>query len=274
MQISCIQTNPQQNLADNVKSLIEQVRIAKQSGSDLVVFPEMFTFMGSEAGRKETKSKITEGVFAKMQSLAQELDVYIVAGSHSETVENTDDKVYNTSVTYSNKGDVISQYRKIHLFNLKDEQGNKLYCESDVFAEGETLQQPFQIHFNGESWLALTIICYDLRFPEIIRKQKEPIDILFVPAAFTWQTGKDHWEILLRARAIENQCYVVACNQTGLHSNQQKRNYGNSMVIDPWGNVVARLGEECGILSTVISKDKIVESRQRLPALVDRKLPF
>jgi nitrilase len=93
-----------------------------------------------------------------------------------------------------------------------------------------------------------------------------------VPAAFTWQTGKEHWEILLRARAIENQCYVVACNQTGYFYNQQKRNYGHSMVVDPWGNIVARLEEECGILSCEITKETIELSRTRLPALQDRKI--
>ena len=119
----------------------------------------------------------------------------------------------------------------------------------------------------------MTIVCYDLRFPEIVRREitrSGPIDILFVPAAFTHQTGKDHWEVLLRARAIENQCYVVACNQTGLHTEGRKRNWGHSMIIDPWGQVVATLGEEVGILHATISKDAINASRTRLPALQDR----
>ena len=278
MQISCLQTNPQQNFEENVDFILEQIRVAKKSGANLVVLPEMFTLMGNEAKRKETKSNIHEGVFAKIKALAKELKLHIIAGSHSEIVDPTvkpwgdnNEKVYNTSVAYDDKGEILSVYRKLHLFNLKDAQGNKLYCESDTFAEGQT-PSTYNINCNGEVWKALPIICYDIRFPEIIRNQKENIDILFVPAAFTWQTGQDHWEVLLRARAIENQCYVVACNQTGFHTNNQKRNYGNSMIIDPWGNIVARMGEECGILTATISKDKIAESRQKLPALADRRL--
>ncbi|MES2616010.1 MAG: nitrilase-related carbon-nitrogen hydrolase [Bdellovibrionota bacterium] len=271
MYVSCLQTNPQQNIAQNVEFILTQIRAAKDNGSDVIVLPEMFTFMGNEFQRKETKSALNEGYFSKIQALAKELKIYIVAGSHSENVENNSEKVYNTSVTYATHGEIVSVYRKIHLFNLKDAQGNKLYCESDVFFEGKD-SSTYNINLNGEVWSAFTIICYDLRFPEIIRNQNKNIDILFVPAAFTWQTGKDHWEVLLRARAIENQCYVVACNQTGFYSDNQKRNYGNSMVVDPWGNIVSRLGEESGILTALLSKEKIVESRQRLPALIDRKL--
>lgn len=270
MRLSCLQTNPQQNCEENVEYIFEQARLAKKNNSELVVFPEMFTLMG-DVNRVKTASRIHESTFASIQALAKELNLSIVAGSHSEVVEGDTNKVYNTSITYDNCGEIISIYRKLHLFNLKDEQGNKIYCESDEFAEGQP-PNIYNLHSDGEVWKSCTIICYDVRFPEIIRNLKENIDILFVPAAFTWQTGQDHWEILLRARAIENQCYVVACNQTGFYSNNKKRNYGNSMIIDPWGNIIARLGEESGILSATLSKKKIIESRQRLPALSDRKI--
>ena len=273
MLVSCIQTNPQENLDTNLESIVKQIHKAKKSGAQVVVLPEMYSFMGRESERKLSKSNLNEGPFAILKSLAKDLDIFLISGSHSESIEKNSEKVFNTSVAYNNKGEIISIYRKLHLFNLVDIEGNKLYCESDVFEVGEA-PKAFEIFIDGKNWKALTIICYDLRFPEIIRTQKENIDILFVPAAFTWQTGKDHWEILLRARAIENQCYVVACNQTGFYANDQKRNYGNSMIIDPWGNVLSRLGDECGILSEVLSKDAISESRQRLPALHDRKIKF
>ncbi len=271
MRISCIQTNPQLNLEENIEFILEQTQKAQKQGSELVIFPEMFSHMGDELERKRSKTCINEGVFAKVKAAAKELNISILAGSIAEKIENNSEKIYNTSVFYYKTGEIISTYRKQHLFNLKDKDGKKLYCESDTYEGGQT-PVIYDFHSNDESWKALTIICYDLRFPEIIRQQKEKIDILFVPAAFTWQTGKDHWEILLRARAIENQCYVVACNQTGYFQNNEKRNYGNTMIIDPWGNIVARLGEECAILTADVSKEKINESRQRLPALHDRKI--
>lgn len=209
--------------------------------------------------------------FSELQHLARDLKINLIGGSHAEVVKNNDDKCYNTSCSFDKNGTLISTYRKLHLFNLKDTAGNKIYCESDSFEEGAR-PEPFLLKCQDGDWNALNIICYDIRFPEVIRSLSTPIDILFVPAAFTWQTGKDHWEVLLRARAIENLCYVVACNQTGFHTDGQKRNYGNSMIIDPWGHVVSRLGEECGILSCQIDKNKIAESRQRLSALSDRKL--
>ena len=271
MHVFCLQTNPQENYEENIKLICHQVRTAQQQGAQVVVLPEMFSYMGSESKRKETKSNINEGVFLTVQNLAKELNLILIAGSHSETIENNNDKVFNTSVCYDSKGSALSIYRKLHLFNLKDREGKKIYCEEDVFEIGAA-PKSFELQLNNETWNALTIICYDIRFPEIIRNLKSTIDVLFVPAAFTWQTGQDHWEVLLRARAIENQCYVVACNQTGFHSNQQKRNYGNSMIINPWGVIESRLGEEVGLLSGLLSKENISESRRKLPALADRKI--
>ena len=147
-----------------------------------------------------------------------------------------------------------------------------LYCESDVFLQGEDTST-FSIENQTETWKCMTIVCYDLRFPEIVRREisrSGSIDILFVPAAFTHQTGKDHWEVLLRARAIENKCYVVACNQTGYHSEGRKRNWGHSMVVDPWGQIVSSADEGEGIISTKIAKEAIQSSRIRIPSLTDR----
>jgi deaminated glutathione amidase len=275
MLISCIQMNPQNDLKKNLNLALKLVSEAAKAGAEIVVLPEMFTYMGEENLRKHTKNKMGEGVFEELKTAARELSINLVAGSHSEEIKDIPNKIYNTCVTFNKKGEIISTYRKQHLFNLKDKNGNPLYCESDSFEPGNS-PQGYTIDTNEGLWNALNIICYDLRFPEIIRhnvtKKIKPYDIVFVPAAFTWQTGKDHWEILLRARAIENQCYIVACNQTGSFFNGKKKNYGNSMVIDPWGQIVAKMGEECGILSTEIHKELIDDSRTRLPALSDRKI--
>ena len=275
MLISCIQVNPQNDVKENLNIALKLISEAAKAGSEIVVLPEMFTYMGDESLRKNTKNKIGEGVFEELKIAARELNIILIAGSHSEEIKDKTNKVFNTCLAFNKKGEIISTYRKLHLFNLKDKNGNPLYCESDSYESGE-FPQGYTIDTKEGTWNALNIICYDLRFPEIIRnnvtKKTKPYDIIFIPAAFTWQTGKDHWEVLLRARAIENQCYIVACNQTGTFFNGQKKNYGNSMVIDPWGRIVARMGEECGILSTEIHKELIDDSRVRLPALTDRKL--
>lgn len=286
MRIACIQTNPQTDVTENVEKIFELMERAVQKGSQLIVLPEMFTYMGSESERNKTKDDLGSGVFKKCQDFAKKSGVTLVSGSHSEAIQNNHHKVYNTCVTFDGHGNEISVYRKLHLFNLKDIHGNPIYCEEDSFESGLP-PVPYSISIGQEHWTALNIICYDIRFPEVIRSLSSPgealsspgstggptpPDIIFVPAAFTWQTGKDHWEVLLRARAIENQCFVVACNQTGFHTDGKKRNYGHSMVIDPWGNVIAQLGEECDILTCNLDKNLIVQSRTKLSALGDRKL--
>lgn len=271
MRISCLQLNPQTNFQENLSAAIEAVTQAAQSGADVVVLSEMFTYMGEVSKTKQYKNELHDGVFAQMQALAKKLKIILVAGSHAETVPQVDEKVYNTSLVFNQSGQMISTYRKVHLFNLKTKEGVPLYCEGDTFQAGNEAPSPFSLTVGQESWSALNMICYDLRFPEVVRQVRTPIDVLFVPAAFTWQTGQDHWEVLLRARAIENVCYVVGCNQTGFHTENQKRNYGNTIVIDPWGRVVARLGEECGTLTAELSKGVIEECRARLSALSDRR---
>jgi nitrilase len=251
---------------------------ASQGQVEVVVLPEMFAHRGARAGLLKAKSSLQEGVFKFLASLAQKHKITLVGGSHLEAWPGMEDHGFNTCVVYDSQGSVISTYRKLHLFNLLDAEGKHLYCESDVLIPG-TLADPYTVApSQGDSWQALTAICYDIRFPEFMRVHKQPFDILFVPAAFTWQTGQDHWEILLRARAIENQCYVVACGQTGYYKDESgaltKRNYGHSLVIDPWGKVVASLDEECGILYASLDKKVLHDVRARLPALADRKVFF
>lgn len=275
MRIACCQLNPQENVELNFETARNFIVQAAKGGAEVVVLPEMFTYMGVEKRRLQTASRIEDGIFAKLAQLAKELGVCLLGGSHSELCD-TSELVFNSSVTYSPSGTALNVYRKIHLFNLRDAEGNPLYCESDVFRAGDKIA-PWSISekSSGASWKCLTAICYDLRFPELFRKFSSgpsPVDVVFLPAAFTYQTGKDHWEVLLRARAIENQCYFVACNQTGFFAEGQKRNFGHSMVVDPWGNVVSKLGEEVAILFADISKEQITAARTRLPALADRRL--
>ncbi|MEN9530226.1 MAG: hypothetical protein RI932_2099 [Pseudomonadota bacterium] len=273
MKINCLQTNPGLSLEENMAELERMLRSLKsESGqANVAVLPEVFAVMGSDDLRRSSANNLGEGVFRTLSQWAKQTAHHLVAGTHGE-ISPQQGKVYNTATVFSAQGALMDVYRKIHLFNLKDAHGAPLYCESDVFAEGRE-SSTFQIESGSERWNCMTIVCYDLRFPEIVRREiirSGPLDILFVPAAFTHQTGKDHWEILLRARAIENQCYVVACNQTGFHTEGRKRNWGHSMIVDPWGNVVAQLQEEVGVLQATISKEAIQSARVRLPALQDR----
>jgi len=273
MKVSCIQTNPESSLQDNLKSLENLLKTIEKPvyGTGVIVLPEVFAVMGSDNLRKESASTLGDGIFKSAAQWARQLGHYLIAGSHAESAEDQS-KVFNTATAFDPSGRLINVYRKIHLFNLRDPQGEPLYCESDVFLQGQDTST-FIIEHENEKWKCMTIVCYDLRFPEIVRREisrSGPIDILFVPAAFTHQTGKDHWEVLLRARAIENQCYVVACNQTGYHSEGRKRNWGHSMIVDPWGSIVATAEENEGIVNAEILKETIQSSRTRIPALSDR----
>ncbi len=273
MRIACLQLNPQDDVSGNLKVVEKFVSDASKNRADVVVLPEMFSFMGSDSQRLASASQESGGVFAFLANLAREHGIYLIGGSHAETTPQQN-RVFNTCETSSPDGVLVNKYRKIHLFNLYTENGEKLFCDIYAFVAGES-SSPFLIQLANEEWRALNAICYDLRFPELFRAnhtKENPLDIVFLPAAFTHQTGKDHWEILLRARAIENQCYMVACNQTGFFLNGTKRNYGHSMVVSPWGDVVSRLDEEVGILYADISIKEIASARKKLPAVFNRIL--
>jgi predicted amidohydrolase len=273
MKIACLQTNPQGDVEQNFAQVVRLCGEAAQQGAELIVLPEMFAYMGPDQGRLQIASSLDEGIFARIRKLAQDLGVTIVGGSHPET-SSVPNRVFNTALTVDASGKDVSVYRKIHLFNLWGANGEKLFCEADTFQPGDSVAG-CQLSISGTSWRTLVGVCYDLRFPEFFRSrdaQDSPYDLVILPAAFTHATGQAHWETLLRARAIENQCYVVACNQTGFFQNGSKRNFGHSMVISPWGEVVAALQEEEGLLFAELKKEELVTVRNKLPALRNRVL--
>ncbi len=273
MKINCLQTNPGVNVVENTQQIEKMLSTLQPSGdcATVAVLPEVFAVMGGDDLRLKSADDLGEGMFRTLSNWAKQQKIHLVAGTHAEKTPQKN-KVYNTATVFAPDGRLLDVYRKIHLFNLKDANGNPLYCESDVFAQGEETST-FNIQSGSDKWHCMNIVCYDLRFPEIVRREisrSGPIDVLFITAAFTHQTGKDHWEVLLRSRAIENQCFVVACNQTGFHTEGKKRNWGHSMVIDPWGHIIGQLGEEVGILETRIQMETLQAARGRLPALKDR----
>lgn len=234
---------------------------AKQS-AQLVVLPEYFCLMGRKETDKLSVAE-TEGVGPIQDFLsdaARQHHIYLSAGS-MPLVSPDAGRVFNTQLVYNPLGEQISRYDKIHLFSFS--RGEESYDESRAILAGGNMSRVQ----TPDITLGLSI-CYDLRFPELYRAMG-PVDLILVPSAFTYTTGKAHWEILLRARAIENQCYVLAPAQGGHHENG-RRTWGHSMFIDPWGDILEVLSEHEGIVSGTIEPDRLIEVRQSLPALSHR----
>ena len=263
--IQMISTPVLQENLDTANRLIEQ---AAKTGAQLVVLPEYFCLMGlKDTDKVLARETLGSGpIQEQLAAMAKANDIYLVAGTIPLEAQSTS-KVLNTTLVFNPQGERIGRYDKIHLFGFQT--ATERYEESETIEAGNS-PSVLSIKINPEEWRFGLSICYDLRFPELYRSLGE-VDCHIIPAAFTYTTGKDHWEILLRARAIENQCYVLSSAQGGTHINQ-RRTWGNSMLIDPWGAVLANLPEGEGFISGVLSKDKLNEVRSKLPALKHRKL--
>ncbi len=263
--IQMISTPALQENLDTAKKLIGQ---AAKTGAQLVVLPEYFCLMGlKDTDKVLAREKLGGGpIQEQLAAMAKTNGIYLVAGTIPLEAQATN-KVLNTTLVFDPQGQRIGRYDKIHLFGFQT--ATERYEESETIEAGNT-PSVLSIKIDNEEWRFGLSICYDLRFPELYRSLGE-VDCHIIPAAFTYTTGKDHWEILLRARAIENQCYVLSSAQGGTHINQ-RRTWGNSMLIDPWGTVLANLPEGEGFISGVLSKDKLNEVRSKLPALKHRKL--
>jgi len=266
--IASIQMVSSPNLQENLNTASRLIHAATQAGAQLVVLPEYFCIMGL----KDTdKVRIRESYGAgpiqeQLASFAKDNQIHLVAGTIPLETKDPG-KVLNTSLVFNPTGEQIGRYDKIHLFGFQTNA--ERYQESETIEPGST-PEIFKISHNNQEWIFGLSICYDLRFPELYRAMGI-VDCHIIPAAFTYTTGKAHWDILLRARAIENQCYVMASAQGGMHPNQ-RRTWGHSMLIDPWGAVLADLPEGEGFIAGVLSKEKLNEVRSQLPALAHRKL--
>ena len=241
-------------------------RQAAAMSADWILLPEMFYYHGSYDRLSKIAQPMHGELFQKFSELARELNVVIFAGSWPEQV-GSQKKVANVSYVFGRQGELLGRYAKTHLFNLTGPDGTPLYRESDGYVAGDDL-----VCLEIDEWRVGLSICYDLRFPGFYQKmiESKPVDLVTVPSAFTLETGKDHWQILLQARAIEMQSYVFAANQVGEHR-PGKRSYGHSMVIDPWGCKITDTADATGIALAVASKDRLAAVRQRLPALANRR---
>ncbi len=268
LKIAAIQMVSTPKLDENLEVAARLIKSASGCGAQLVVLPEYFCLMGlKDTDKVDLREAPGAGpIQERLAAIAQENNIYLVAGSIPLEAKESN-KVLNTSLVFNPEGRQIARYDKIHLFGFQTE--TERYEESETIAPGSQPSQ-FQITVNGVDWQFGLSICYDLRFPEFYRSLGE-VDCHIIPAAFTYTTGKDHWEILLRARAIENQCYVLSSAQGGVHVNQ-RRTWGDSMLIDPWGQILTNLPQGEGFITGTLSKDKLKEVRSKLPALKHRKL--
>ena len=265
--VAAIQTvsgvSPEANLA-RADALIAQ---AAKGGAAPVLLPEYFCMMGLREGDKVAiRERDGDGpIQSFLADAARRHRIWLVGGTLPMWCED-EDRVYNTSLAYDPRGERAARYDKIHLFGFT--RGSESYDESRTILAGQT-----PVSFDAPCGRVAMSVCYDLRFPELYRQLAAGggTSLILMPAAFTYTTGQAHWEILLRARAIENQCYVLAAAQGGKHENG-RRTWGHSMLIDPWGEVMAVLPEGEGVVSGLIDPARLDEVRQNLPALRHRVL--
>ena len=272
---AAVQLNSQPDLKVSMEQAFLAVEESARQGAHLITLPENFAFLGHEKEKQQQAEQISQTVMEKIPEWAKQFGVNILAGGFPVRAESG--KVYNRAMLVNSSGRIVSVYDKIHLFDvsLSDEE---TYRESDTVEAGNpepvtgNIALPDQLN-NGKSSLKIGLsICYDLRFPELYRRLAEKgADILTVPSAFTKPTGRAHWEVLLRARAIENTCFVIAPAQTGKHGPTRKT-YGHSVIIDPWGTVLSDAGREPGIVMSEINLDVIQTVRSKLPSLSHRIL--
>jgi deaminated glutathione amidase len=251
--------------AANLKEAKHGVRHAAAQGARVVALPEVFIWRGSKKIEREAAEPIPGPSSAAMAQLARDLGIYLLAGSILEEIPGSE-KAYNTSLLFDPAGKVVASYRKIHLFDVELANGVSLR-ESDTRAHGETTA----VIQTDLCSMGLSV-CYDLRFPELYRGlASQGAELIFVPSAFTAYTGEAHWETLLRARAIENQAYIIAPDQFG-KSAKSFETHGHSMIVDPWGKVIAELPDGPGVITAEIDLEYLANVRAELPALQHRRL--
>lgn len=253
------------DLAANLETCRARAAEAAEAGCKLLVLPENFAFLGEHERDKLAVAEVLDGgapgpALSMLQDVARAHRMWVVGGGMAERIDGDGDRTYNTLVVVSPDGDVVARYRKLHLFDI-DIPGKATLRESANTAAGDDV-----VVVETEVGRIGASICYDLRFPELYRRLvlDEGAEVVVVPAAFTKHTGTYHWHTLLRARAIENQCYVVAAAQTGRH-NAKRESYGHSLIIDPWGDVVAELPDGDGLAVGEIDLAKLDDVRKRMP---------
>jgi deaminated glutathione amidase len=264
IRVACVQLTSRAHKAENLEKTDRLVARAAATGADVVVLPEKWSGIGNAEQLHALAEPLEGGESVEaMSGWARRHGVTLVGGSITERREGRD-KLSNTSLVFDPDGELVATYRKIHLFDV--EVGGHVYRESEAEEAGE---EPVVVH--GEGWPIGLSVCYDVRFPELYRiLALEGAELVTVPAHFTTPTGKDHWHVLLRARAIENQLYVAAAAQVG-ETLPGRPSYGRSLIADPWGIVLAQAPDEETVISAELDRARLREIRAKLPSLANRQ---
>lgn len=264
---ACIQMASGPNVGANLLEAERLIGMAVDKGASLVVLPENFAIMGKEETDKVAVRESDSGgpIQEFLSQQAKKHAIWLVGGTIPR-ISSCETKIRATCALYNDTGEQVACYDKIHLFDVSVVDSEERYTESDTIEPGDTtvvVDTPF-----GKLGLA---VCYDLRFPEMFRNMiYQGMEIIALPSAFTAITGKAHWEILVRARAIENICYVLAAGQGGYHVNGRET-YGHSMVVGPWGQIVNELANGSGLICAELDLDRLENIRRTFPCLEHQK---
>lgn len=263
--IGLVQMNSRDDVTKNIQDALAGIDEAANRGAHLVCLPEVWPFLGADAAPTTIGESIPGELTKRLGERAQEHNIWLHAGSIYETVDG-DERMANTAVVFNPAGALIAKYQKIHLFDVELE-GEMSFCESATIKPGESV-----VTFDMHGVTVGLATCYDLRFPELFRALAERgSELVVLPAAFTMQTGRDHWETLIRARAIENTLFMAATGQVGSYA-EGRRSFGRSMVVDPWGTVVAQASDVPGVTICTIDLDDVGRIRRQIPSLKNRRM--
>ena len=261
LKVACIQTNSKSDPNINIREVSSLIRAARSSGAELITTPEVVGML--EPNREKALNKAQpenyHGVLREFRALSRDLDIWLLIGSISIKLSNG--KLANRSFLINPDGQIIARYTKIHMFDVEVNDGS-------IYRESATYQPGTSACLARTPWgLVGLTVCYDIRFPALYRDlAKAGAKIIFIPSAFTEVTGEAHWHILQRARAIENGCFIVSAAQTGMHE-QNRKTFGHSIIVDPWGNILADADKDVGFITADLDLNLVDEVRKKIPSL-------
>lgn len=260
--VTVVQNSADGEVARNLERI--EALLRGQPVGDLLALPEVFAIRGRDEDYRARAESLSGSILARLAALATRCHCWVLAGS---VIERAEGKLFNTSVLLNRSGRIAAAYRKIHLFEAYLDNG-QVVREHDLYQAGDN---PVMAALEG--WQCGLAICYDVRFPELFRYYAEcGAHLFFVPANFTQKTGQDHWETLIRARAIENQAFVVAPDQCGANPATGIASYGHSLVVGPWGEILAQAGNAEGVITARLDPAELTRTRARIPVLRHRRL--
>ena len=261
LKVACIQTNSKSDPNINIREVSSLIRAARSNGAELITTPEVVGML--EPNREKALNKAQpenyHGVLREFRALSRDLAIWLLIGSISIKLSNG--KLANRSFLINPDGQIIARYTKIHMFDVEVNDGS-------IYRESATYQPGTSACLARTPWgLVGLTVCYDIRFPALYRDlAKAGAKIIFIPSAFTEMTGEAHWHILQRARAIENGCFIVSAAQTGMHE-QNRKTFGHSIIVDPWGNILADADKDVGFITADLDLNLVDEVRKKIPSL-------